>query len=161
MELTDQQYEQLKALLPRQRGNVKGDNQTVLATIRSRGEQGCKWRGLPERFSNWLRSLRRRIAGLRAASCVGVGGRCRGVARALTCCERSEEGGIEKWQTTKATTKIKTTSTQIRTGPNLLTSRPFCYSPRRGSALRVKGGKERGGQISDGRRRYPYSARAR
>ena len=53
MELTDQQYEQLKALLPRQRGNVKVDNRRVLSAILYIVEHGCKWRGLPERFGNW------------------------------------------------------------------------------------------------------------
>ena len=53
MELTQQQYEQLKDLLPRQRGNVKVDNRRVLSAILYVVEQGCKWRGLPERFGNW------------------------------------------------------------------------------------------------------------
>ena len=53
MELTQQQYEQLKDLLPRQRGNVKIDNRQVLSAILYVVEQGCKWRGLPERFGNW------------------------------------------------------------------------------------------------------------
>ena len=53
MELTQQQYEHLKDLLPRQRGNVKGDNRPVLAALLYIVEQGCKWRGLPEHFGNW------------------------------------------------------------------------------------------------------------
>ena len=53
MELTQQQYEQLKDLLPRRRGNVKVDNRTVLAVLLYVVEPGCKWRGLPERFGNW------------------------------------------------------------------------------------------------------------
>ena len=53
MELTQQQYEHLKDLLPRQRGNVKVDNRTVLAALLYIVEQGCKWRGLPEHFGNW------------------------------------------------------------------------------------------------------------
>ena len=53
MELTQQQYEPLKDLLPRQRGNVKIDNRQVLSAILYVVEQGCKWRGLPERFGNW------------------------------------------------------------------------------------------------------------
>ena len=52
MELTQQQYEQIAGLLPRQRGNVKVDNRTVLSAIPSVVEQGCKWRGLSERFGN-------------------------------------------------------------------------------------------------------------
>ena len=50
MELTQQQYEQVAGLLPRRRGNVKVDNRTVLTAILYVVEQGCKWRGLPERF---------------------------------------------------------------------------------------------------------------
>ena len=42
MELTQQQHEHLKDLLPRQRGNVKGDNRRVLAAILDVVEQGCK-----------------------------------------------------------------------------------------------------------------------
>ena len=53
MELTQQQDEQLKDLLPRQRGNVTVDNRRVLSAILYVVEQGCKWRGLPERFGNW------------------------------------------------------------------------------------------------------------
>lgn len=53
MELTEQQYEQIAGLLPRQRGNVKVANRTVLAAMLSVAEQGGKWRGLPERFGNW------------------------------------------------------------------------------------------------------------
>lgn len=53
MELTDQQYEQIKDLLPRQRGNVKVDNRRVLSAILYIVEHGCKWRGLPEHFGKW------------------------------------------------------------------------------------------------------------
>ena len=53
MELTQQQYAHLKDLLPRQRGNVKVDNRTVLAALLYIVEHGCKWRGLPEHFGNW------------------------------------------------------------------------------------------------------------
>ena len=53
MELTQQQYEHLKDLLPRQQGNVKGDNRRVLAAILYVVEQGGKWRGLPAHFGNW------------------------------------------------------------------------------------------------------------
>ena len=53
MELTDQQYEQIKELLPRQRGNVKVDNRRVLSAILYIVEHGCKWRGLPEHFGKW------------------------------------------------------------------------------------------------------------
>lgn len=44
MELTQQQYEQLKDVLPRQRGNVEVDNRRVLSALLYVVKQGCKWR---------------------------------------------------------------------------------------------------------------------
>ena len=53
MKITQQQYEQVQSLLPRQRGNVTLDNLTVLNAILYVAEHGCKWRGLPDCFGNW------------------------------------------------------------------------------------------------------------
>ena len=53
MQITQQQYEQVQDLLPRQRGNVAFDNLTVLNAILYVAEHGCKWRGLPACFGNW------------------------------------------------------------------------------------------------------------
>jgi len=53
MELTHEQYEVIRAVLPVQRGNVKHDNLLVLNGILYVAEHGCKWRGLPKRFGNW------------------------------------------------------------------------------------------------------------
>ena len=53
MELTEAQFERISPLLPRQRGNVSLSNLQVLNAILHVAEQGCKWRGLPERFGNW------------------------------------------------------------------------------------------------------------
>jgi len=53
MEITEQQYGRIEPVLPRQRGNVSIPNLTVLNAILYVAEQGCKWRGLPERFGNW------------------------------------------------------------------------------------------------------------
>ena len=53
MRLTPQQYERVKDLLPRQRGNVKMSNLDFLNAILYVAESGCKWRGLPKRFGNW------------------------------------------------------------------------------------------------------------
>lgn len=53
MEITPMQYEQIEALLPRQRGNVSLNNLQVLNAILYVAEHGCKWRGLPKRFGNW------------------------------------------------------------------------------------------------------------
>ena len=53
MRLTPQQYERIKDLLPRQRGNVKMSNLDFLNAVLYVAESGCKWRGLPKRFGNW------------------------------------------------------------------------------------------------------------
>ena len=53
MEITEQQYRRIEAVLPRQRGNVSMSNLTVLNAILYVAEQGCKWRGLPKHFGNW------------------------------------------------------------------------------------------------------------
>ena len=53
MELTEDQYERIAPLLPKQRGNVSLSNLQVLNAILYVAEHGCKWRGLPSRFGNW------------------------------------------------------------------------------------------------------------
>lgn len=53
MELSEKQFDQIKDILPVQRGNVSISNFAVLQAILYVAEQGCKWRGLPKRFGNW------------------------------------------------------------------------------------------------------------
>ena len=53
MEITAEQFEKIKDSLPIQRGNVKLPNLQVVNAILFIAEQGCKWRGLPERFGKW------------------------------------------------------------------------------------------------------------
>ena len=53
MQLTVEQFEQIKDWLPRQRGNVRIDNLQVLNAILHVAANGCKWRCLPERYGNW------------------------------------------------------------------------------------------------------------
>jgi transposase len=53
MEITEVQYARIESRLPRQRGNVSLTNLAVLNAILYVAEQGCKWRGLPQRFGNW------------------------------------------------------------------------------------------------------------
>ena len=53
VELTEEQYARIKDSLPVQRGNVKLTNLLVLNAILYVAEHGCKWRGLPKRFSRW------------------------------------------------------------------------------------------------------------
>ncbi len=53
MGITAAQYNLISEYLPRQRGNVKISNLQVLNAILYVAEQGCKWRGLPEKFGHW------------------------------------------------------------------------------------------------------------
>ncbi len=53
MEITQQPYERIKDCLPRQRGNVRIANLTLLNALLYALEQGCKWRGLPGLFGPW------------------------------------------------------------------------------------------------------------
>ena len=53
MEITLEQFEKIKDSLPIQRGNVTLPNLQVVNAILFIAEQGCKWRGLPERFGKW------------------------------------------------------------------------------------------------------------
>jgi len=53
MELTQEQYQEIKPSLPVQRGKVKLSNRKLLNRIWSVAVQGCQWRGLPSRFGNW------------------------------------------------------------------------------------------------------------
>lgn len=53
MRLSEEQYEVIRPLLPVQRGNVRIANLEVLNAVLYVAENGCKWRGLPERFGNW------------------------------------------------------------------------------------------------------------
>ena len=53
MQLTPQQFEQIRDWLPRQRGNVSLDNLQVLNAILHVAANGCKWRALPAAYGNW------------------------------------------------------------------------------------------------------------
>lgn len=54
MKLTTEQFERVAGLLPEPRSNnVKYSNRQVLEGIPHMLSQGCKWRGLPERFGKW------------------------------------------------------------------------------------------------------------
>ncbi|MFO8100553.1 MAG: transposase, partial [Dehalococcoidia bacterium] len=48
MEITTEQYKQIEAYFPKQRGNVKNKNLQVLNAILYVSENGCKWRALPK-----------------------------------------------------------------------------------------------------------------
>jgi transposase len=51
--ISTEQFAQIEAYLPRQRGNVSHENLNVLNAILFVAENGCKWRALPKRFGNW------------------------------------------------------------------------------------------------------------
>ena len=59
MEITESQFEKIRHVLPRQRGNVKHDSLTLLNGMLHVLENGCKWRALPERFGPWNTVYRR------------------------------------------------------------------------------------------------------
>ena len=64
MKITEEQYAKIKDGRSVQRGNVSMSNLTVLNAILYVAEQGCKWRGLPQRFGNEQNTCPRRIAPL-------------------------------------------------------------------------------------------------
>ncbi len=53
MEINATQFDRIAPSLPRQRGNVKVTNLQFLNALLFVAEQGCKWRGLPNRFGPW------------------------------------------------------------------------------------------------------------
>ena len=53
MEITYEQYEKLKPYLPKQRGNVKIDNFTLINALLYAAENGGKWRKLPKEYGKW------------------------------------------------------------------------------------------------------------
>ena len=53
MKLTQKQRDKIIRLFPKQRGNVKVDNNRFLDAIIYVCENGCKWRALPETFGPW------------------------------------------------------------------------------------------------------------
>ena len=53
MEITREQYDKIKHLLPIQRGNVRIDNITFINALLYICENGCKWRRLPKEYGNW------------------------------------------------------------------------------------------------------------
>jgi transposase len=59
MEITEEQYKRLKPYLPVQRGNVKIDNLVLINAILYITENGCKWRGLPDKYGKWYSIYKR------------------------------------------------------------------------------------------------------
>ena len=53
MEITQEQYDQIKDVLPVQQGNVTISNIDFINDILYIGENGCKWRKIPEQFGPW------------------------------------------------------------------------------------------------------------
>jgi transposase len=59
MEWTQARYDEIKHLLPVQRGNVEIDNLTFFRALQYMVENGCRWRALPEHFGKWNSIYRR------------------------------------------------------------------------------------------------------
>ena len=57
--ITPTQYDQIKDVLPVQRGNVEIENIVFLNAILYIAENGCKWRKLPKEFGPWFTIYRR------------------------------------------------------------------------------------------------------
>jgi len=57
--ITPQQYDQIKDVLPVQRGNVTIQNMDFLNAIFYIAENGCKWRKIPAEFGAWFTIYRR------------------------------------------------------------------------------------------------------
>jgi len=53
MKITNEQYDLIKHILPKQRGNVSIDNLTLINALLYICENGCKWRRLPKEYGNW------------------------------------------------------------------------------------------------------------
>jgi len=53
MKITSEEFNLIKDLLPKQRGNVTISNLQVINAVLYVAEQGCKWRALPKKFGNW------------------------------------------------------------------------------------------------------------
>jgi len=53
MEWTQEHYDRIKHLLPKQRGNVEIENITFLRALQDITENGYKWRALPKHFGKW------------------------------------------------------------------------------------------------------------
>jgi len=51
--ITQEQYAQIKDVLPVQRGNVEIENIVFLNAILYITENGCKWRKIPKEFGAW------------------------------------------------------------------------------------------------------------
>ncbi|GHT26765.1 hypothetical protein FACS18942_04830 [Planctomycetales bacterium] len=52
-------YEQIKHLLPKQRGNVEIDNKTFFEAMIHLTENGFRWRAMPEKYGKWNTLYRR------------------------------------------------------------------------------------------------------
>jgi len=53
MQITSEQYDKIKDVLPVQRGNVVVENIDFLNAILYVAENGCKWRAVPEKYGPW------------------------------------------------------------------------------------------------------------
>ena len=53
MEIKNEEYDKIKHILPKQRGNVSVENIVFINALLYICENGCKWRRLPKTYGNW------------------------------------------------------------------------------------------------------------
>ena len=53
MQWTQELYDRIQPLLPKQRGNVAIENLIFLQALQYITDNGCKWRALPKHFGKW------------------------------------------------------------------------------------------------------------
>jgi len=53
MSITQEHYERIAHLLPKQRGNVEIENLTFLRALQYMAANGCRWRAMPKEFGKW------------------------------------------------------------------------------------------------------------
>jgi transposase len=59
MQWTHEHYDQIKHLLPKQRGNVEIDNKTFFEAMIHLTKNGFRWRAMPEKYGKWNTIYRR------------------------------------------------------------------------------------------------------
>jgi len=53
MRINQEQYDKIKHILPKQRGNITIENMQFINALLYICENGCKWRRLPKEYGSW------------------------------------------------------------------------------------------------------------
>jgi len=59
MEFTQEHYDRIEHLLPKQRGNAEIENLTFFRSLQSMAENGCRWRAIVECYFRNIKQFRR------------------------------------------------------------------------------------------------------